>query len=117
MMTLDYTIECYLEEFEQQLRPLPQQERLDALQTIRGHCCEAVMAGEATTLILARLGSPEALAHNYGAIPRSDAASPAMTAPPQQTLYSIYQVHHHHGNVASSDGVNMAAKPRSNRGW
>jgi hypothetical protein len=60
-------IERYLERFEQSLQSLPQAERMEALQAIRGHCQEALSAGEVPTLILARLGQPEALAQEYGA--------------------------------------------------
>jgi uncharacterized membrane protein len=56
---------AYLEKLENELRKLPEEERLDAVREIESHIAEALRNGQSESDVLAKLGDPRKLARAY----------------------------------------------------
>ena len=79
---MDDAAERYLEELRRNLRPLPEDERSDALREIKSHIAEGQADGRPTTAVLAGLGDARTLARAYVAdyhlrVPRDGALGSA----------------------------------------
>ena len=62
---MDDAAERYLDELRRNLRPLPEEERSDAVREIESHIAEGQSDGRPTAAVLAGLGDARTLARAY----------------------------------------------------
>jgi uncharacterized membrane protein len=79
---MDDVAERYLEELRRNLRPLPEDERLDAVREIESHIAEGQADGRPTAAVLAGLGDAKTLARAY-------VADYHLRVPPDGALRSV----------------------------
>ena len=71
---MDDAAERYLDELRRNLRPLPEEERSDAVREIESHIAEGQADGRPTAAVLAGLGDARTLARARGGLPHPGAA-------------------------------------------
>ena len=65
MTTVNEAVTRYLQQFDRELRGLPEPDRLDAVREIQSHLEDGCREGESAEAVIARLGAPQALARAY----------------------------------------------------